>query len=246
MARKPERIQKIIARSGLVSRRAAESLIEEGRVRVNGRIVRELGTTADSMRDKIEVDGKRIVREKPVYLLLHKPREVVTTVSDPEGRQTVLELMRGVPERVFPVGRLDYHTSGALLLTNDGDFSNALLKPRRAVPKTYVVKVRGKLGIPELDKLRNGVRIGSYQTKPAEVFVLREDSRNTVLQMTLTEGKNRQIHRMLEALDRRVQRLARQSFAEITIEGLRPGEWRPLKKRELEKLGKKYLRTSNT
>ncbi len=244
MARRPERLQKIIARAGIASRRAAEGLITEGRVRVNGRVVRELGSTADSMHDKIEVDGKRIVREKPVYLLLHKPREVVTTVSDPEGRQTVLELMRGVPERIFPVGRLDYHTSGALLLTNDGEFANGLLKPRRSVPKTYVVKVRGKFGIPELDKIRNGVRIGSYTTKPADVFVLREDPRNTVLQVTLTEGKNRQIHRMMEALGKRVQRLSRQSFADVTIEGLRPGEWRPLRKRELEKVRKKYLRAA--
>ena len=246
MARRPERLQKIIARAGIASRRAAETLIAEGRVRLNGRIVTELGTTADSMRDKIEVDGKRVVREKPVYYLLHKPREVVTTVSDPEGRQTVLELLRGVPERVFPVGRLDYHTSGALLLTNDGEFANGLLKPRRAVPKTYIVKVRGKLAIPELDKLRNGVRLGSYTTKPADVFVLREDSRNTVLQITLKEGKNRQIHRMIEALDKRVQRLSRQSFADITVEDLRPGEWRPLRKRELEKVQKRYLRPAKT
>lgn len=236
-----ERLQKVLASAGIASRRAAEELILSGRVRVNGRIVRELGTKADLRRDKIEVNGERIVREDHVYYVLHKPREVVTTLSDPEGRETIAAFLKTIPERVFPVGRLDYQTSGALILTNDGRMAEALLRPRRGVPKVYAVKVRGTVDIPELDKLRSGITLDDgYTTKQAEVFVLREEERNTWIQITLTEGKNRQIHRMLEALGFRVQRLARLSFAGITTEGLRPGDYRELTKKELEKLEKTY------
>jgi len=238
-----ERLQKILARAGVASRRAAETLIVEGRVRVNGRVVTELGSRADPRRDRIDVDNKRVVAEKPVYLLLHKPREVVTTLDDPEGRPTVRELMHGVTERVFPVGRLDFHTSGVLLLTNDGDLADALLKPRKGVPKTYVAKVKGGVDIPELDKLRKGVILDDGdETQPAVVFVIREDKGNTWIQITLTEGKNRQVHRMLEVVGLRVQRLARTSFAGLTVEGLRPGRHRPLTDRELAQLKKLYLK----
>ncbi|MCB9593638.1 MAG: rRNA pseudouridine synthase [Sandaracinaceae bacterium] len=237
-----DRLQKIIAHAGIASRRAAERLIQDGRVRVNGRVVTELGAKADPRKDKIEVDGKRLVREKPVYYLVHKPREMVTTLSDPEGREHLGTLLKHVPERVYPVGRLDYHTSGVLLVTNDGDLTDALLHPKKQVPKVYAAKVRGFLGIPELDKLRNGVELDDgYVTKPAEVFVLREEERNTWIRVTLFEGKNRQIHRMAEAIGHPVQRLVRQEFAGLTIEGLRPGEYRPLNKKELDKLKKHYL-----
>ncbi len=237
-----DRLQKILAHAGVASRRAAETYIREGRVRVNGRVVTELGTRADAHRDKIEVDGRRIVQEKPAYYLVHKPREVVTTLSDPEGRQTLGELLDRVPERVYPVGRLDYHTSGILLVTNDGDMTDALLHPKRKVPKVYVAKLKGHIGVPELDRLRNGVELDDgYTTKPAEVFVIREEPKNTWVQITLTEGKNRQIHRMAEAIGHPVQRLTRQSFAGLTLEGLRPGQWRPLQTKELAKLKKQYL-----
>lgn len=237
-----ERLQKILAHAGVASRRAAEKLITEGHVRVNGRVVTELGARADAFRDKIEVDGRRIVREKLVYYLVHKPREMVTTLSDPEGRANIGDLVRRIPERVYPVGRLDYHTSGALLVTNDGELADALLNPRRKVPKVYAAKLRGHLDIPELDKLRNGVKLDDgYVTKPAEVFVLREEFKSTWVQITLTEGKNRQVHRMAEAIGHPVQRLVRMSFAGLSTEGLRPGEWRPLGKTEVEKLKKKYL-----
>jgi len=242
MAGSPERLQKILAQAGVASRRAAEKLIVDGRVRVNGRIVTELGAKAVPGKDAIEVDGKRLVREKPVYYVLHKPREVVSTVDDPEGRPTVRALLKRVPERVFPVGRLDYHTSGALLLTNDGELAEALLRPRQKVPKVYAAKVQGRVDVPELDKLRNGVVLDDgTKTQPAEVFVIREDGNNTWVQLTLREGKNRQIHRMFEALGRRVSRLARISFAGIPTDGLRPGEYRPLGARELEKLKKNYV-----
>ncbi len=237
-----ERLQKVLARAGVASRRAAEQLIADGKVRVNGRIVTEMGIKVDGYRDKVEVNGRRIVAEKPAYYLLHKPRRVVATLHDPEGRETIADLVKRIPERVHPVGRLDYHTSGALLLTNDGQMTEALLRPKRAVPKIYVVKVHGHLAVEELDQLRNGVVLDDgYKTKPAELFILREEPDNTWLQITLTEGKNRQIHRMLEAIGHRVQRLARTSFAGVDTEGLRPGQVRRLTERELEKLKKNFL-----
>ncbi len=237
-----ERLQKVLARAGVASRRASEALITAGRVRVNGRVVTELGTKVDSHKDRVEVDGRRLVAEKPVYYLIHKPREMVTTLDDPEGRATVKDILREVPERVVPVGRLDYHTSGAMLVTNDGDMVDSLLRPRAAVPKVYAVKVQGHLGVEELDALRNGVTLDDgYKTKPADVFVLRQERTHTWAQITLTEGKNRQIHRMGDAIGHRVMRLARQSFAGISIDGLRPGESRPLNRDEVAQLKKKYL-----
>lgn len=238
-----ERLQKILAHAGVASRRAAEKLILEGRVRVNGRIVTELGVRAQAHRDQIEVDGKRIVLEKPVYFVVHKPREMVTTLDDPEGRAHLGQLLKRITERVYPVGRLDYHTSGILLVTNDGGLADALLHPRTKVPKVYAAKVRGFLEVPELDRLRRGVTLDDgYVTKPAEVFVLREEERNTWVQITLFEGKNRQIHRMAEAIGHPVQRLVRTEFGGLTAEGLRPGQFRPLARREVEKLEKRYLK----
>jgi 23S rRNA pseudouridine2605 synthase len=237
-----ERLQKVLARAGVASRRASEELIVAGRVRVNGRVVTELGTKVDAHKDRVEVDGRRLVAEKPAYYLLHKPREMVTTLDDPEGRATIADLLRKIPERVVPVGRLDYHTSGALLATNDGDMIDALLRPVSGVPKVYAVKFQGHLDVEELDALRNGVRLDDgYRTKPAEAFVLRQEQNHTWVQLTLTEGKNRQIHRMGDAIHRRVMRLARQSFAGISIDGLRPGEYRELKRDELQELKKKFL-----
>ncbi|MGD8607357.1 MAG: pseudouridine synthase [Myxococcales bacterium] len=240
-----ERLQKVLARAGIASRRASEELIKAGRVRVNGRVVTELGTKVDPHKDRVEVDGKRLVAEKPAYYVLHKPREMVTTLDDPEGRATIADLLDRVPERVVPVGRLDYHTSGALLATNDGDMVDALLRPQSGVPKVYAVKFQGHLDVEELDALRNGVTLDDgYRTKKAEVFVLREERNHTWAQITLTEGKNRQIHRMGDAIGHRVMRIARQSFAGISIEGLRPGEYRELKREELQQLKKKYLNPS--
>ncbi len=236
-----ERLQKILAGAGVASRRAAEALIADGRVRVNGRIVRELGTKADPHKDRIDVNGKRIVSEKPVYYVLHKPRQVVTTLDDPEGRETVGKLMRRVKERVFPVGRLDYHTSGVLLLTNDGDMAQALLHPKKAVPKTYIAKFKGVLPIKALERLREGVVLDDgHRTKKAELFVVNEERGNTWCQITITEGKNRQIHRMGDAIGHRVMRLSRTAFAGVTAEGLPPGAYRPLKADELRKLKRDY------
>jgi 23S rRNA pseudouridine2605 synthase len=237
-----ERLQKILAQAGVASRRAAEGLIEAGRVRVNGRIVSELGASADARKDAIELDGKRVTLERPVYFVFHKPRGMVTTIRDPEGRPHLGEVIAAMGARVYPIGRLDFHTSGVLLVTNDGELTDALLHPRKDVPKTYVAKVRGQVAIAELDALRHGVVLDDgTKTKAAEVFVLREEERNTWLQITLFEGKNRQIHRMGDAIGHPVLRLARTEFAGISAEGLRPGQWRPLEPRELEKLKKTYL-----
>jgi 23S rRNA pseudouridine2605 synthase len=234
-----ERLQKIVARAGVASRRAAEELILSGRVRVNGAVVTTLGTRVDR-RDKVEVDGRRLVAETPVYLVLNKPRGVVSTVSDPEGRTTVRDLVRGVPARVFPVGRLDYHTSGVLLLTNDGEFMDALLHPKRDVPKSYVVKVQGEMRESDRQKWEAGVVIDGEKTRPADVFLIRREKGKTWLEVTLYEGRNQQIRRMGDATGFQVMRLSRTSFAGITSEGLRPGEFRPLLAGELIDLKKSF------
>ncbi|WP_433937048.1 pseudouridine synthase [Sorangium cellulosum] len=228
-----ERLQKIIARAGVASRRASEELILAGRVRVNGRVVTELGLKADRQKDRIEVDGKRLVSEVPVYVALHKPRNVVSTLRDPEGRPTVADHVRGTGARLYPVGRLDFATSGILLMTNDGDFANALLHPRGGVPKTYVLKVQGVMSDDDLTPWREGIRLEDGVTLPAEARLLRHEGDKTWLEVTLREGRNQQIRRMGEATGWPVMRLARTTFAGVTSEGLRPGEWRALTVDEL-------------
>lgn len=259
-----ERLQKVLARAGIASRRHAETYIVEGRVRVNGKLVTELGTRVDPRRDKVELDGRRIVLEAPVYAILHKPRGVVTTLHDPEGRPTLGDLVKPLGARVFPVGRLDFHTSGALLVTNDGALAQALLHPRHHVPKVYVCKVRGVPSDAQLDAWRRGVLLPptesdpderAVKTLPAQVRVLRsappgdeagEGAGSTWLEVTLHEGRTRQIHRMAEATGLFVMRLARISFAGITTEGLRPGEWRYLTDKEVTALRVQYLRPLET
>ena len=237
-----ERLQKILARGGLASRRAAETLITDGRVRVNGRVVTELGTKADPRHDRIEVDGKRVVAEHPVYYVLNKPRGFMTTLHDPEGRPTIVNLLRphAIPERVFPVGRLDFNTSGLLLLTNDGEFSDGLLHPKRAVPKTYVVKVQGVMTPDDIERWRSGVDLEDGKTLPADAAFLRFETDKTWFEITIREGRNQQVRRMGDATGFRVMRLSRVSFAGITIEGLRPGELRALTREELVQLKKEY------
>lgn len=231
-----ERLQKIIARAGVSSRRAAEELILSGRVRVNGKVVTELGTSADPRTDRVEVDGKRLVREDFVYVVLHKPKNVVSTLSDPEGRPTVSEYLRGFDARLYPVGRLDFATSGVLLATNDGDFANGMLHPKGGVPKTYVVKVRGVMDAPDLKRWEEGVDLEDGRTLPARVSVIRREPDRTWFEITLREGRNQQIRRMGEATGFLVMRLARVSFAGVTHEGLRPGQSRQLTWQELSAL----------
>ncbi len=235
-----ERLQKIISRAGVASRRAGEELILAGRVRVNGRVVTELGAKADLQEDAIEVDGRRLIREAFRYLVLHKPRKVVSTLADPEGRPTIADLLRDAGARLYPVGRLDFATSGVLLVTNDGDFANGMLHPKGGVPKTYVVKVNGTMQPEDLERWRTGVRLEDGPTLPAEVRFLRHEEDKTWFEVTLREGRNQQIRRMGEATGFPVMRLARLSFAGITSEGLRPGESRSLTADELNDLRSQY------
>ena len=235
-----ERLQKVLARAGVASRRAAEELISAGRVRVDGKVVTELGTKVDPRDSQVEVDGRRVLAESLVYVVLHKPRNVVSTMSDPEGRPAVGQQLENVAGRAYPVGRLDFATSGVLLATNDGDFAAALLHPRQAVPKTYVVKVQGLMKDEDLERWRRGVRLEDGPTLPAKVKFLRHEEGKTWFELTITEGRNQQIRRMGDATRFRVMRLARLAFAEITSEDLPPGAWRYLTREELTVLKKAY------
>jgi 23S rRNA pseudouridine2605 synthase len=234
------RLQKVLARAGIASRRAAEALIVAGRVRVDGRVVTQLGTKVDPRGSRVEVDGQRIVREPPVYIVLHKPRSVMSTMRDPQGRPTVRELILETNARVYPVGRLDFNTSGVLFATNDGDFAEALLHPRRAVPKTYVVKVQGLMQDRDVEAWRRGVELEDGKTHPAKVKLLRHEADKTWLELTITEGRNQQVRRMGEKTGFRVMLLARTSFAGIGSEGLAPGRWRHLTLDELKALKRDY------
>ncbi len=235
------RLQKIIAAAGLASRRTAEQWIAAGRVRVNGRVVRQQGVQADPYHDRIEVDGRKVVAEPLAYVVLHKPRNVVATMSDPEDRPTVADYVAQVGVRLYPVGRLDFSTSGVLLMTNDGQFANGLLHPRHHVDKIYVVKVNGLMNDRDLARWAKGVELDDGPTLPAKVKLLRhEDNDKSWLEVTLREGRNQQIRRMGEATGFTVMRLARINFAGITHDRLRPGQWRALTVDELKKLKKAY------
>ena len=233
------RLQRFLAQAGVASRRKAEELITLGRVKVNGRVVTELGTKVDSVRDKVEVSGRRLAVEEHLYLLLNKPRGYVTTLSDPEKRPTVMELLRGIEARVYPVGRLDFNTEGLLVFTNDGDLANGLMHPRREVQKTYRVKVRGILTAEELAQLRSGVTLDDgVRTAPAEVTPggASTGGHNSWFEITIHEGRNRQIHRMVEALGHQVAKLERVRYAGLEAGTLRPGRYRQLVEREVETL----------
>lgn len=233
-----ERLQKIISQAGLASRREAESIITAGRVTVNNKVVSELGAKADPRKDKIRVDGKLIHGEKLVYLLLFKPKGVVSTLSDPQGRETVAQLVAEVPQRVYPVGRLDYNTEGALLLTNDGSLTHALLHPSRHVKKTYIARLQGIPAEEKLDRLRTGIQLEDGMTAPAEVYLLesnreKDDSR---IQLTIHEGRNHQVRRMCDAIGHSVKQLKRISFGFLTLEGLKRGQYRHLTQDEVKRL----------
>ena len=187
-----ERLQKVLSHAGICSRRKAEELIAAGQVRVNGKVIRELGSEADPVSDRIEVAGERIRPERKRYFLFYKPDNVITSVTDPQGRRTVMDYFRNIRERIFPVGRLDYHSEGLLLMTNDGDLDNILTHPKHEVKKVYEVTVRGKYSLKLADKMSKGVRIDSGVTAPCEIEVLGYDKEKnkTKVRMTLQEGKN--------------------------------------------------------
>lgn len=235
-----ERLQKYLASAGVGSRRFAETLILAGRVRVNGRIVTELGTKVDPHKSRVELDGRRVVAQPFVYLVLHKPRGCVSTLSDPEGRETVAGLVTGVGGRVVPVGRLDYSSSGVLLMTNDGDFMAKLLHPRGGAEKIYNVKVKGHVDERGLQKWQRSIEIDGKQTRPAKVRILEIVEDKTWLEVILHEGRNRQIHRLGDEAGYPVMRLIRVSYAGITVDDVRPGAWRFLTRDELIDLRKKF------
>jgi 23S rRNA pseudouridine2605 synthase len=236
-----KRLQKILAEIGITSRRKAEELIIEGRVTVNGKIAM-LGMKADPNRDHIKFDGKLILRPVPkVYLMLNKPRGVVTSLRDPEGRPTVKDYLKGVKYRVFPVGRLDYDSEGLLLLTNDGDFAQAILHPSKKIPKSYLVKIKGVPEEREIQKLRVGVRLEDGMTAPAKLQKVRYGENNTWLEITIHEGRKRQIRRMLEIAGHQVLKLKRTRIAGIELGNLKSGEYRYLKPEEVAKIKKEFV-----
>jgi len=232
-----ERLQKILAEAGIASRRKAEEMIREGRVTVNGKVA-EIGMKADPEVDYIKVDGRLISGPglrgpKSVYLIFNKPRGVVTTLFDPEGRPTVKDFLKGVKYRVYPVGRLDYDSEGMLLLTNDGDFANAILHPSRMIPKTYLVKVKGIIENDDIEKLRRGVRLEDGMTMPANVKIVRRLDNNSWLEITIYEGRKRQVRRMLERVGHPVIRLKRIGIDGLRLGDLKSGKFRYLTPEEL-------------
>lgn len=232
-----ERLQKVIAHAGIASRRKAESLITEGRVRVNGEVTEELGTKV-SKKDIIEVDGVPIYQEEPVYYLFYKPRGVISAVSDDKNRKVVTDYFVGIPERIYPVGRLDYDTSGALLLTNDGDFSQRLSHPKHQVDKVYVAKVKGYADNKTLYPLTKGVMVEGKKTAPARFDVISTDRKagTSIVELTIHEGRNHQVKNMLAAVGLPVQKLKRERYGDLTLQGLRPGEFRRLNAKEVNGL----------
>ncbi|ACA59707.1 pseudouridine synthase [Candidatus Desulforudis audaxviator] len=232
------RLQKYLAEAGIASRRASEELILAGRVRVNGEVVRELGTTVDSSRDRVEVDGQKIRPEPKIYVLLYKPRGYVTTARDPQGRRKVTDLVAGAGGRVFPVGRLDYDSEGLLLLTNDGELAYRLTHPRFHVPKTYHVVLDRSPGPAALRAIARGVELDDGLTAPAGVRLVRRDGREALVEMTIHEGRKRQVRRMWAALGFEVQRLKRVRMAGLELGGLEPGRWRHLRTTEVRELRK--------
>lgn len=230
------RIQKILAERGVASRRKAEELILEGRVTVNGKPA-TIGMKADPVRDHIKVDGRRITKpELKVYLMFHKPKSVITTLSDPEGRPAVGDYFKGIKQRVYPVGRLDFDTEGLLLLTNDGEFSHAVTHPSKKVPKTYLVKVKGVLEDEAMEKLKGGIKLEDGLTAPAKVKKIRAALANSWIEITIYEGKKRQVRRMLERVGHSVIKLMRTKIDGIELGGLGAGEFRHLSPAEVKKL----------
>ena len=231
------RLHKILADAGVASRRKGEELILAGRVSVNNKVVRELGIMADPAYDRIRVDGKPLPHPAPkVYYLLYKPRGVITSLHDPEGRTTIKDLIPRIKAKIFPVGRLDYDAEGLLLLTNDGEMAMRLAHPRYRVPRTYLVKVKGVLTTDEMARIEKGVMLDDGMSPAIKVNPIRRLQKNSVVRVTLREGRNRVIKRTFEAIRHPVLRLKRIEFASLTLEGLRPGDYRSLASEEIEQL----------
>ena len=231
-----ERLQKVIANSGVASRRKAEELISQGRVKVDGEVVREMGVKVGK-NNVIEVDNIKISTEEKVYFLLNKPRGVVTTAKDELGRKTVVDLIE-CDKRIYPVGRLDYDTTGLIILTNDGDFANNIIHPKNKIDKTYVAKINGILSIVDVMKLKKGVVIDGVKTAPAKVKLKKADkkSNTSFVEITIHEGRNHQIKKMIESVGFEVLKLKRERIAFLTLDGLSSGDYRVLNPKEISKL----------
>lgn len=232
-----ERLQKVIAAAGIASRRKSEELIKQGKVKVNGKIVTELGIKVSSS-DKVEVNEIPIEKEVPVYFLLYKPRGVISSVSDDKGRKVVTDFFSNFKERIYPIGRLDYDTSGLLLMTNDGEFANLLMHPKSEIEKVYVAKVKGFPLRENLKKLEKGIMLKDGKTAPAKVKVLSVDKKKqtTIIEIIIHEGKNRQVRRMFEAIGNEVLKLKRERYGTLTLSGLKAGEARELTLHEVKQL----------
>ncbi len=237
MANEQERLQKVIAQSGITSRRKAEKLIEEGKVKVNGQVVTTLGTKVSS-EDKVEVNGIPLEKEEPVYYLLYKPRGVISSVQDDKNRKVVTDYLPEIDQRVFPIGRLDYDTSGLLLLTNDGDFANLLMHPKHKIDKVYVAKTKGIPDKEALRQMKKGVVSDGERLRASYAKILSTDAKkNTaIIKIVLHAGKNRHIRRMMEALHYPVDKLKREEYAFLSLHGLNAGECRELTPHEVKKL----------
>ncbi|MCI8361814.1 MAG: rRNA pseudouridine synthase [Clostridia bacterium] len=233
------RLQKYLANNGILSRRKAEEAILEGKVKVDGKIVTELGTKINPTINKVEYEGKLVKpEEEKVYVLLNKPIGYVTTVKDQFDRDIVTDLIKGVKVKLLPVGRLDMYTSGALMLTNDGDFIYRVTHPKHEIEKTYNVTLRGIIESTQIEELEKGVKIEDYITKPAKVKILKIDNEKNIsrIQITIHEGKNRQVRKMCEAVGKKVLALHRAKIGFLDVKDLKIGEWRYLNKKEIEKL----------
>lgn len=233
-----ERIQKILAKAGVSSRREAEQMILEGRVMVNGQVVDALGFKADILKDHIKVDGKRLIRFEPkITLILNKPKRCLSAVKDPRGRQTVMDLLKKVKWRIYPVGRLDFDAEGLLIFTNDGDLAHLLSHPRFSIPRTYLAKVSGVPGERELNRLKRGVMLEDGRARAASILVLRQGGeKNSWVRVVVTEGRNRLIKRMFSATGHPVLKLKRVKFGPIELGELPVGRFRYLTPEEIEKL----------
>lgn len=232
-----ERLQKIISASGIASRRAAEQMIEEGRVTVNNFIVRQLGVKADVEKDEIRVNGTLIHPEtSKIYLMLNKPKGYVTTMHDPQRRPVVTDLLAGVSERLFPVGRLDYDSEGLIFMTNDGDFSQKMQHPRFEIPKTYMVKIKGTLAANEIRALSKGLKLMDGLFKPESVRILKANLKSCWLTLTIAEGKKRVIRRGFQSMGHPVVRLIRTAISDVCLGSLKTGTFRYLTDKEVKRL----------
>ena len=235
-----ERLQKILAKAGIASRRKAEEMIRGGKVRVDGRIVTEMGTRVDPEIQKIECDGRPVVsQEKKIYILLHKPAGYLSTVYDPQGRPIITDLLPNIKERIYPVGRLDLTTEGALLLTNDGELAQEILHPSREVNKTYVAKVKGRPSPKKLAALSNGIDLDGRKTWPAELTVLASEQQETTIKIVIHEGRKRQVRKMFEAVGHPVLQLKRIAYGQLELGELKPGKYRFLSPGDIEMIFKK-------